>query len=106
MAKAYELSESKRVAIKHLCLTRLSYAGFGRQIGCNKFVKFKVLEIFELASSVEKRRKCGHPKNWRKYGHPKPVCKVARQLRRVASIICAISRTQGYNINNSNQMSK
>ena len=38
----------------------------GRQIGCNKSVSFKVSEQFELVGSVEKRQRCGHPKNWQR----------------------------------------
>ena len=63
MVKVWELSESKQVGIKYLCLNRLSYAEIGRQIGCNKSVSFKVSEKFELVGSVEKRQRCGHPKN-------------------------------------------
>ena len=54
MAKACELSESERVAIKHLSLTRLSYVEIRRQIGYSKSTTFKVLKKFQLGSSIEK----------------------------------------------------
>ena len=64
MAKGRELSESERVAIKHLSLTWLLYVEIGRHIGYSKSATFKGFEKFELAGSVEKRRRCGHLKNW------------------------------------------
>ena len=58
-----ELSETERLAIKHLLLTRLSCAVIGNEIGCSMSAAFKVLQKFELAGSMEKRRRCGRPKN-------------------------------------------
>ena len=54
MAKACELPESERVAIKLSSLTKLSFVEIGRQIGYSKSATFKVFKKFELASSVEK----------------------------------------------------
>ena len=54
MAKACELSESERVAIKQLSLTRFSYVEIRRQIGYTKATTFKVYKKFKLGSSIEK----------------------------------------------------
>ena len=100
MAKAYELSESGRVAIKHLSLltrllTRLSYVEIGWQIGYSISTTFKVFKTLELASSVEKWRKCGYPKTcWRKESDPSAELLDAYEESRVW-IIWAISRAQG-----------
>ena len=66
MAKVHELSESERLAIKNLCLIRHSYTEIGRKIGFSESAIFRVFKKFELAGSVEKRRRCGHPKYWRR----------------------------------------
>ena len=80
MVKIRELSESERVAIKHLRFAGLSYAAIGRQIGCSKSAAFKVFKKFKNTGSVEKKKRCGRPKKFFKRGE-RAVCRIGRQLR-------------------------
>ena len=80
MVKIRELSESERVAIKHLRFAGLSYAAIGRQIGCSKSAAFKVFKKLKRTGSVEKKKRCGRPKKFFKRGE-RAVCRIARQMR-------------------------